>query len=1034
MTVALHSPAAASMPTYLPPHCPAAPTCPPHPNPPASSSPPRASICPEAPPPCPACPAASPPRASPCPEATPPACPTTTGPSSPPLAPSPPQASRLPFPAQLDALIERLLQADEVDAIAAEAVLQPGAAAAPAPSGSSTTRRASSFVRRLHLLRDQLEAVAAAVRARADPNALLGRELDEEFPDPTSMSCHMQADSSDICVYENACVDVPSDLTGPGDAVLHLVGSDHLGVDTVPSTLAPAPHHRLSPVGVSQADAAAVVVVDAGEGGESGGGDDDDGTESGSESSSSSSTSPPSPPSPSPADAAASAWASWQRARRHADRLASGHAAKEWGLGRVVREGLSDRLSWDFIDVVPEHPGSRPRAVPFGSRFLADIVRPEETVPRVLGGAFDGAVTWVDDLYAAQSVLHDHIWGFSQGVGFPLLGAGFANASLRLNLPPLANVFVAADQFMASAHRTTAWAAGHPYASAGTGAWITGLLESELRFLTGGADPFVGSGRPLRKQVPGKEGGATAAAAAAAAAAANADPGVPSSFAAAGDRAGTFPLGAAVAALVSEAAAAACGHPDARIDVPGFSTTTATPIGSRMVDGSDPLAKVAACLYRWMEAEGMGGGEGAGAGAEGSEGAAATKTNDDGGRQRSPAPRRTTPYRTLRADNTRPGTRVLFTSRDVPPSPVTGGLRRALEDAWAARDGGQRGPLSALASASALDDYAEHLPVRVCARRLVLAGNRDALVGGNAETTYVRMLGAQAAGNAVMQTQAYNYPPPRLLVVDRGNETRGSADGGYGRWFTNYAEMEAVLTKYGVEHTLLTDREIYGMTFEEQVRVFGRHGILVVAHGAGESTSAWMPPRSAVIEVREERWGGEGDKTGHGRVHDWALLTHTPSLPSPPLQVHPYGMWCPVFHRMHTSSGNQVFPIYSQLKAPNLDFAYVFGRPKDPIAYQKQAVEIAAKCDGLGHVGASRNPDCWHEYRTAAVTVPIHEFEHTLLLALDAIGVHTWPKNASIRLLEGEPNGGPDEPLAHADPDLYKRRRWGVCPPQQKRD
>jgi hypothetical protein len=142
-------------------------------------------------------------------------------------------------------------------------------------------------------------------------------------------------------------------------------------------------------------------------------------------------------------------------------------------------------------------------------------------------------------------------------------------------------------------------------------------------------------------------------------------------------------------------------------------------------------------------------------------------------------------------------------------------------------------------------------------------------------------------------------------------------------------------------------------------------------------------------------------------------------------------MWCPVFHRMHTASGNHVFPLYSQLKAPNLDYSYVRGRPSEPGLFAKQATEVAAMCDGLGHVASSRNPDCWHEMRTAAVTVPIHEFEHTLLLALDAIGVHKWPVDAAIRLLEGEANGGPDEALAHLnDPDFYRRRRWGVCPPK----
>lgn len=121
-----------------------------------------------------------------------------------------------------------------------------------------------------------------------------------------------------------------------------------------------------------------------------------------------------------------------------------------------------------------------------------------------------------------------------------------------------------------------------------------------------------------------------------------------------------------------------------------------------------------------------------------------------------------------------------------------------------------------------------------------------------------------------------------------------------------------------------------------------------------------------------------------------------------------------------------------------MDYAYVRGKPKDDdgnidiAKWHEQGTELAARCEYGGRVKASRDGDCWHEYRTASVVVPIHEFEATLLSALEAIGVHRFPVNASIPLLHGIPDGKASPPFAHLDPSYYRSQAWHACPPDHQ--
>jgi hypothetical protein len=60
---------------------------------------------------------------------------------------------------------------------------------------------------------------------------------------------------------------------------------------------------------------------------------------------------------------------------------------------------------------------------------------------------------------------------------------------------------------------------------------------------------------------------------------------------------------------------------------------------------------------------------------------------------------------------------------------------------------------------------------------------------------------------------------------------------------------------------------------------------------------------------------------------------------------------------------------------------------------------------------------------------PIHEFEHTLLRALDVIGVKRFPFNASFDMIEGLVQGGPDVPLW--EEGWYESAGWRLVPPPE---
>jgi hypothetical protein len=848
---------------------------------------------------------------------------------------------------------------------------------------------------------------------------------------PTAWECYGGADGGDVCVYENACVDLPDpgQPGGGGEAVVRLLS-----------------------------DAASEAALAA------------------------------------PAGAA-------EPLRSHFSGMAQRWPG--WTAARLAEGGLRSGYTWDYEDVLEGEPGALPRAVPYGARFTAAVASAGEGAPAALGGGFDGNVVWVEDAWLAASNLGSHLWGFMSTVGAPLLSARFANGSLGLRLPPLRNLVVAGAVGVELSTANDAWVHGQPWYSqhAPHGwAWAFGFLHSLLAWLAGGAEPFLGSGRPaalspgspaLRaasqvrdaeargypwggRDDPSKPGPALADALGSWSARASAGGAAAAAFvhaeeASAAVRAALEPCHAE--ARAPEGAPPPAYHapgdftgadlfalpadPAARADAPLFTfrrllRCAVGALGAARDGATSATVGIAESreLHRLGEAPG---GEGEGEGGGG-----------------------------------RSGARIIFTLRDLPAPPIVSAafswaldaarelLGEDVVEVWqgalAASGGGGGGggdegdaaldlflspaadaALGALRCAAPLAHFAqwlEHRRTRLCARRLAAVGSKELLVGGIAEANLVRLwassararagppgprLGPALSGDAAADAAGF-LPPPRtaadvpVLLLDRGAEPNGeTVVGRYGRFFHNRGAMEAVLRKYNVSFTLVEDATLRALSFEQHAGLFNAHRVLISVHSAGLSNALFMPPRSAVVEV----YGA--------------------------------GMWCPIYSRALTHAGLHVFPIYSKLIAPQQDYAFSYGN--SPTVVKKfrdnceQRGSVTASLDAGAlplprlRVGAARvqnySPltypstapppppltDCWHEARGVAVYTPIHEFEVALLLALDAAGAPTNHRGAAIHNLHGvvgaeEWEAGGPPMLAHQAPDFYEKRQWQLVPPK----
>jgi hypothetical protein len=143
-----------------------------------------------------------------------------------------------------------------------------------------------------------------------------------------------------------------------------------------------------------------------------------------------------------------------------------------------------------------------PRIVPFGSRIGANVIQPNATISVAHGGAFQGHITWVENLYIAYSQLQGHLWGFASEVAMPLLdmhwrnsssamgGYGHARAGAgaagmggsplgKLGLPPIDNLVVLGMFAHEKLDRE------HPFNH--NEYWASGFLDAILQYMNNGS-------------------------------------------------------------------------------------------------------------------------------------------------------------------------------------------------------------------------------------------------------------------------------------------------------------------------------------------------------------------------------------------------------------------------------------------------------------------------------------------------------------------------------------------------------------------
>ena len=327
------------------------------------------------------------------------------------------------------------------------------------------------------------------------------------------------------------------------------------------------------------------------------------------------------------------------------------------------------------------------------------------------------------------------------------------------------------------------------------------------------------------------------------------------------------------------------------------------------------------------------------------------------------------PYSMLELRNTQRGARIVFSTGDLPdayPAPFARELR----------------PSSVQIMDESPTSVKRTTPRRhrVCGKRVVALGNRALLLGGAGEGTAWREFAISTLGLPRDAPFRYDYsgaiPPPRLLFFTRAGS----------RSFYNLHELQAVADKYHVPYTVVAEEQLKGLSFAQQAALVRDYGIAVAIHGAGETQFGFLRQRSVIIEI------------------------------------NPYQMWCPIYHKYLTAIGHTVLPIYTRLKSP--DFNWEFMQAKTDEA---STDALWQRCEAEHMIHAARTV-CWAESKSMRrVYVPVHEFEHTLIRGLDLIGEKVFPQNSAIDMLHGIAQGGPDTKFAPEG--FYRNASWVLCPP-----
>ena len=210
---------------------------------------------------------------------------------------------------------------------------------------------------------------------------------DVGLPEPSSYNCRQMADGFETCEYQNICADVPGPIRDPdgsfarfGDTVSQIKTLYFVGSDVVPSFSRlgqewPENHSAIASHAPPHCRAHIHALI----------------------------SELPWPRSPLTAECG--------RWLRHFMRL---YPNRRVSIPFRVSRGWNAGFDSVWEDISTLKSFQRERITPFSAPFDSAIVSPNETLSAALGGAYDGIVTWVDNLYVAHNILDAHLWGFSQ--------------------------------------------------------------------------------------------------------------------------------------------------------------------------------------------------------------------------------------------------------------------------------------------------------------------------------------------------------------------------------------------------------------------------------------------------------------------------------------------------------------------------------------------------------------------------------------------------------------------------------------------
>jgi hypothetical protein len=228
----------------------------------------------------------------------------------------------------------------------------------------------------------------------------------------------------------------------------------------------------------------------------------------------------------------------------------------------------------------------------------------------------------------------------------------------------------------------------------------------------------------------------------------------------------------------------------------------------------------------------------------------------------------------------------------------------------------------------------------LCARRGGVVGTKYRIFSGPGDAIIFRNAAYKAAGvereeNGKRVLGSFpRFPPRRLTLLNREGKT--------GRALHNYDEVIRVLDELGLPYDIVPDLRTY--SFEEQVRLMSRTGILVATHGAALTNAAFLPAHAAVIEL------------------------------------FPYGLKKATYRTLSTTIGLHYFSLYSRERMPT--------DSEDPAAsllYSRYYYENCVATNISSYDAVSTHA-CNQAAKLHPVRVPIDAFRETLWHAADSVG------------------------------------------------